>query len=49
LRLGTFFALRYNELNALSFGKGTISILLDRSVMHENVFTGIAFDESISF
>jgi beta-N-acetylglucosaminidase len=39
LRLRTLVALSHDELNTLSFGKGTITILLDRSVMYKNIFS----------
>jgi len=47
--LRAFIAGHFDELHALPFFQGAMAFTDDRTEMHEQVFTTLALDESVTF
>ena len=49
VRLRAFVTGHFDELHALPFFQGAMAFTDDRTEMHEQVFTTLALDESVTF
>jgi hypothetical protein len=49
LCLKAFGAFRHFKLHRLTFIQGLITVHLDRGEVHENIFSGLALDEPVTF